>query len=107
MAQLATEFDYERWCRKEPSRPSAPSIELKHAEILRLEPGDVLLIKLGQVLSEQERDRVSHALRQAFPDNRVMVFENGEVTVTVVRQADGCCQRQDADGFCAACRPAG
>lgn len=56
---------------------------LESATVLRLQPGDVVTIKVARLLSDQERDATLTRIAQTFPDNAALLLEeDADITIT-------------------------
>lgn len=62
----------------------APGILLQDVKRLRLEPGDILLVRHERVLSREQRKYLGDVLREEIPGHKIMVLEAG-LTFEVVR----------------------
>lgn len=49
--------------------------ELPEARILRLEPGDIIALRVSYQMSDREYDELSRRCKNVFPDHRIVVFE--------------------------------
>jgi hypothetical protein len=65
-------------------------IVLEHLQVLRIEPGDVLVMKIPGCLSVAQHERLHAAFEEVFPGYKAIVIEDG-ADLGVVRQehADG------------------
>ncbi len=54
---------------------------LPEARILRLQPGDVVVVTLEDRLTDAQHDLMLAGLQKAFPDNQVVIIERGDITV--------------------------
>lgn len=61
-------------------------IELKHAEVLRLEDGDVIILQFEKRLSDGERTMIRGTWNKLFPKNRVIVFDGSNMSISVPQQ---------------------
>lgn len=62
--------------------------ELKHAEVLRLQEGDVVVLRFKSPLHDSERVRIREAWSKLLPGTKTLVFDGANtVDLTVVRQA--------------------
>lgn len=59
--------------------------ELPEARILRLEPGDTLVLRYGKLLTDMEADEILSRIKADFPDHRVVVLDGG-ATLDVLRR---------------------
>ena len=62
--------------------------EITRAELVRVQPGDVLLFTFAKYLSDAEHEVIHSNLAGAFPGVRIAIVE-GDVTVSVVRDETG------------------
>lgn len=53
---------------------------------LRLEPGDVLIFRTPDVLSDAQCRRLDESLRRVFPEHKVLLLEDG-ASIEVARKA--------------------
>lgn len=55
-----------------------------HVELLRLEPGDTLVVKIDSTMPREALDQIGITLRERFPDHE-LIFCNG-VDLSVIRR---------------------
>lgn len=63
----------------------AIDLELKEVDILRLQPGDMLVIRAPMRLSDYAKKRIGEAIRKEFPEHKVLVLEEG-LSLEVLRE---------------------
>lgn len=51
--------------------------DLEGVRIMRLEPGDVVLVEVEGRMPQDEADRVVHQLGEIWPENKVLVCDEG------------------------------
>lgn len=49
-------------------------IKLKDVKRLRLNPGDSLVVRLGEELTEEDIQRAMDNLKEVFPDNKILIL---------------------------------
>lgn len=59
--------------------------EIQRIEALHLDPGDVLVIRATQFLSQAQREWIAHRSREIFGDRKVLVLDGG-LDLDVVRK---------------------
>lgn len=59
--------------------------ELPLVEVVRMQPGDVMVLHVGEKLTDEEFEATVAALKKQFPGNDVIVLESG-VHLSVVRR---------------------
>lgn len=59
-------------------------VNLAHAQVVRLQPGDVVVLRAPMVLTQTQRANLAHMLRSRFPDNQVIVMD-AAVDLCIVR----------------------
>jgi len=59
--------------------------ELPEVRILRLEPGDVLVVRTTNHCSDEEIDHICRGFKERFPDNSIALFE-GVDAIDVLRK---------------------
>lgn len=66
-----------------PTEPAMPPVrpELREAQVVRLEPGDVVVFVTDLTLTPQDVNRIHATMDRAFPDNRNMVLSKAELQV--------------------------
>jgi flagellar motor switch protein FliM len=62
----------------------AENIELPEAQILRLQPGDVIALTVEQSLSMEQIDQLKKQAEKAFGTSKVAVLSGG-INVSIVR----------------------
>jgi len=50
---------------------------IENMKVLDVRPGDVICASTRTVLSEVAQDRLIHCIKEVFPDNRVVLLEDG------------------------------
>ena len=60
---------------------------LEHLSVLRLEPGDIIVLRSPRMLQLDAVKRLSAEAQARFPDNKVLVLMDG-VDIGVVRPVD-------------------
>ena len=63
--------------------PAVPDVQ-----ILRLRPGDTLVYRSLDRVSDEEYTDIAARLKKCFPDNLAILLENG-AEITVLRAEDG------------------
>lgn len=63
--------------------PAVPDVQ-----ILRLRPGDTLVYRSLDRVSDEEYANIAARLKKCFPDNLAILLENG-AEITVLRAEDG------------------
>lgn len=58
---------------------------LEHLGTLHVEPGDVVVIKVSQTISNVVHDKILKIGQRLFPNNKVVVLES-DVDIGVMRQ---------------------
>lgn len=63
---------------------------IERVQVLRIDPDDVLLVRLSYMpIDEEETDRLVAAWREAFPAPQRIVFCTGDTEVEVLRAVKG------------------
>ena len=62
--------------------------ELPHVEVVRLRPGDTLVLHTEGGLSDQEFDEIVTHVKDKFPDNELMIVEGGMRLAVLRREGD-------------------
>lgn len=57
--------------------PGFQAVQFESAKVLRLQPGDVVVLRVGHELSDQEHHKLMEQARLLFPDHKVMVLSPG------------------------------
>lgn len=71
---------------------SGELVTFEHVQVLRLEPGDTLVLKTPRALTADQADRVRQQLEDRFPGYPALVI-SGDMDLSVVEQAaDPPCQ---------------
>lgn len=65
-------------------RRRRPTVRPRHVEVLRLDPGDVVVYRSREVLDPSTVEAIAEALRDLFPLNRVAVLDAG-ASLTPIR----------------------
>lgn len=65
-------------------------VEAEHPEVavLRVRPGDIIVLRFPRVLSDEEHEHILKQAQATWPDNQVVVLENG-VELLLVRKDEG------------------
>lgn len=66
----------------------AESDTLSHISIMHIQPGDVIVANYPGVLTSGAIQNVNDSIRRVFPNNTVMVLEEG-MTLSLVRETKG------------------
>lgn len=61
-------------------------IDLAHLEAVRVEPGDIVVIRHPSVFTVHQVDRIVEAARRCFPANRILLMEQG-ASIDIYRKA--------------------
>lgn len=72
--------EMKRWAQEEAIKRVTPVL-------LRLEPGDVLLLQTDNYLAPEDRENYSRRLREVFPGNKVAVLDGGLKLAAVLGRA--------------------
>lgn len=51
---------------------------IEHLGVLKIEPGDTIVIKSPVLLSTEQVERIKECVSRHFPQNRVMLLEAGK-----------------------------
>lgn len=62
-------------------------MELKDVDVLRVQPGDIIVVRLTRALSATQRDQVRNELKTVLPDNETILFDGDDVKLSIVRPA--------------------
>lgn len=57
--------------------PGFQAVPFESAKVLRLQPGDIVVLKFAKSLSEAEHAEVIQRAKALFPDHEVAVFQHG------------------------------
>lgn len=67
----------------------ASDLELKEVEVLRLQAGDVLLVRIARPLSMQEREQTAEIVKAKLLrmgiENDALIIDGDDVTFSVLR----------------------
>lgn len=70
--------------------PVPPGVKVTEAQVLRLQPGDVLCLRFPQRMTLEQRESIGNYVRRHFPEGvQVMVLDGG-AEMEVIRQYGGC-----------------
>jgi len=58
---------------------------LTSVEVMRLEPGDVIVASVESPITQDTAERMAAQLREKFPDHHVLVLSDG-VKITLTRE---------------------
>lgn len=58
--------------------------EVSSVRLLKMEPGDVLVIECPYIVSQEAAGRMAALVKQSFPENKVFVLDGG-ATLKVAR----------------------
>ena len=56
-------------------------------QVLSLQPGDIVVLRSPDCLSDKEIDCIRNATREVIPNNKIIVLE-GNMTIGVIRKED-------------------
>jgi hypothetical protein len=65
--------------------PRSTGEELEEVRVLRVQPGDTIVITVDSALRQKEFDEVAARLKDRFPDNEVLVLGGAPIELSVVR----------------------
>jgi hypothetical protein len=63
------------------------AVEAEEVRILRLQPGDALVLRFVREISAERARRIKTLMSDQFPGNKILVL-SGEVELTVLREED-------------------
>lgn len=58
---------------------------LTELQVLRLRPGDVIVLRTETMLSDSKYEHIKAIMKEKFPDHEVMILENG-LNIGVIHQ---------------------
>lgn len=62
-------------------------LPIRDIQRVRLEPGDVLVVRYDCIITVEAHDRIKRQLSGAFPNNRVLVFDSNP-QLSVIESAE-------------------
>lgn len=54
------------------------SVEIESISKVGVEPGDVIVVRIAHPMSPTHLDELSEVLTPMFPDNRILVLDDGD-----------------------------
>lgn len=73
-----------------PARPADDVLPLEHLQVLRLEPGDILVFTFPGSMSVAHTESVLESMHREFPGHKALVIDQGGLLGVIrAEQSDG------------------